>query len=56
MRTIASFVLGFALLGGAGTAASHEAASVNELRPDLFSSDEETAEGVALALKPLLGK
>jgi len=28
----------------------------NELRPDLFSSGEETAEGVALALKPLLGQ
>jgi hypothetical protein len=28
----------------------------NELRPDLFSSDNEISEGVSLALAPLLGK
>jgi len=57
LAVMANGGMGFRTYGGASLPFQTDVQeSVNELRPNLFSNDQEVADGVRIALQPLLGK
>jgi hypothetical protein len=57
LAVMANGGMGFRTYGGASLPYQADIQeSVNELRPNLFSNDQEVADGVRIALQPLLGK
>jgi hypothetical protein len=57
LAVMANGAMGFRTYGGATLPFQTDVQeSVNKLRPNLFSNDREVADGVRIALQPLLGK
>jgi hypothetical protein len=57
LAVMANGGMGFRTYGGASLPFQTDVQeSVNELRPNLFRNDQEVADGVRIALQPLLGK